>query len=148
MARQKQKPYKLMSQTTIRIRFSEVDSMQIVWHGAYIKYFEDGRESFGRKYPGMAYMDVYNSGYTTPLVDMQVQYKQPLRYNDTAIIETRFINTKAAKICFEYVIKREQDNVVVAIGSTTQVFLDNEKNELQLLSPDFYLNWKKQWEAE
>jgi acyl-CoA thioester hydrolase len=33
--------------TEIRIRFSEVDSMGVVWHGNYIRYFEDGRESFG-----------------------------------------------------------------------------------------------------
>ena len=32
------------------IRFSEVDSMGVVWHGNYAKYFEDAREEFGRKY--------------------------------------------------------------------------------------------------
>ena len=37
----------LINQTRIRVRFSEVDSMQIVWHGEYVRYFEDGREAFG-----------------------------------------------------------------------------------------------------
>ena len=32
------------------IRFSEVDSMNVVWHGSYPLYFEDAREEFGRKY--------------------------------------------------------------------------------------------------
>lgn len=148
MGKRKLQAYKLKSETEIRVRFSEVDSMQIVWHGSYAKYFEDGREAFGLKYPGLGYMDVYKSGYAIPLVDMQIQYKRPLRYNETAIIETHYISTKAAKICFEYEIRRASDNVVVAIGSTTQVFLDNENLELQLISPEFYLNWKKQWDVK
>ncbi len=36
----------LTNRTTFRVRFSEIDSMQIVWHGEYVRYFEDGRESF------------------------------------------------------------------------------------------------------
>lgn len=32
----------LTDRTTIKVRFSEIDSMQIVWHGEYVRYFEDG----------------------------------------------------------------------------------------------------------
>ena len=39
----------------IRVKFSEMDAMLRVWHGNYVKYFEDGRESFGRHYPGIGY---------------------------------------------------------------------------------------------
>ena len=38
----------LTNRTTFRVRFSEIDSMQIVWHGEYVRYFEDGREAFGQ----------------------------------------------------------------------------------------------------
>ena len=31
----------LTNRTTFRVRFSEIDSMQIVWHGEYVRYFED-----------------------------------------------------------------------------------------------------------
>ena len=34
----------------LEIRFSEVDSMNVVWHGSYPLYFEDAREAFGKKY--------------------------------------------------------------------------------------------------
>ncbi len=55
----------LTDNTTIKVRFSEVDSMQIVWHGEYVRYFEDGRESFGKHY-GLGYMDIYREGYMVP----------------------------------------------------------------------------------
>ena len=42
----------------IQVRFSEVDSIKMVWHGHYITYMEDAREAFGRKY-GLEYMYIY-----------------------------------------------------------------------------------------
>ena len=39
----------LKASRMLEIRFSEVDSMKIVWHGSYAKYFEDAREAFGKE---------------------------------------------------------------------------------------------------
>lgn len=115
--------------------------MGVVWHGCYVKYLEDGRESFGDKY-GLHYLDVYNAGLLTPIVKMNIDYKHPLYYGDKAIIETRYIDCEAAKILFEYSIFRVSNNELVATAETTQVFLDN-KRELILTTPDFILEWKK-----
>ena len=43
------------------IRFSEVDSMHIAWHGSYVLYFEDAREAFGRKYD-LGYLLMFGKG--------------------------------------------------------------------------------------
>ncbi len=47
MVRRKTAEASLVGKTSLRVRFSEVDSMQIVWHGEYVRYFEDeiGRAS-------------------------------------------------------------------------------------------------------
>lgn len=133
----------LIDRTSLRVRFSEIDSMQIVWHGEYVRYFEDGRESFG-KYYNLGYMDIYSQGYMVPIVDLTCQFKQSLSFGEEAIIETRYINCDAAKILFEYTIYRATDQTVVATGSSTQVFLNLNK-ELELLNPEFYIEWKKKW---
>jgi len=49
-----------------RVRFNDADPLGIVWHGNYVSYFEDGRESFGRKH-GLTYLDVHQHGFSTPL---------------------------------------------------------------------------------
>ena len=134
---------KLTDLTEIVVRFSEVDSMKIVWHGNYLKYFEDGRESFGLKY-NIGYLDVYKHHIMIPIVKVSCDYKKPLEYGDTAIVETRFINSEAAKILFEYQIFRKSDNELVATGSSMQVFLTPER-ELLLTSPQFFIDWKKKW---
>ena len=138
------KPADLISTTQTTVRFSEVDSMQVVWHGEYVRYFEDGREAFGREYPGLGYLDFYANGYTAPIVDIQLQYISPLTVNDVAIIETRYIDTVAAKLCFEYIIRRQSDNRLVARGSSVQVFVDASGN-MDLNIPSFFDEWKKRW---
>lgn len=69
----------LKTSKVLDIRFSEVDSMKIVWHGSYPLYFEDAREAFGKKY-GLEYMDIYGNGFYAPLVDLSFKYKKPITY--------------------------------------------------------------------
>jgi len=140
-AMKKEDTKKLITKTHVKVRFSEVDSMQIVWHGNYIKFLEDGRESFGKKY-GLGYYDVYNNGYLVPIVKVDMDYKQQVKYGDELIVETIYKNVDAAKICFKYIIKRVADDKVVAKALTVQVFLDKD-GELQLTNPQFYLDWKQ-----
>ena len=134
----------LTAKTEIKVRFSEVDSMQIVWHGEYVRYFEDGREAFGLMYPGIGYMDFYANGYTAPIVDLQLQYLRPLTMNETATVEIRYIETEAAKLCFEYEIRRNTDGEIAVRGSSVQVFIDSEGN-MCLNNPSFFEDWKRKW---
>jgi acyl-CoA thioester hydrolase len=131
----------LMTETLIRVRFSDVDSMGVVWHGQYIKYFEDGREDFGNKF-GISYMDFYKFGILIPIVKIVCNYKKPLVYGDTALVKTRFVNSEAAKTLFEYTIYNNRNHEIVATGSSTQVFL-NMNRELLLNSPPSFLEWKE-----
>ena len=131
----------LVCRTETQVRFSEVDSMGVVWHGHYVRYFEDGREAFGNLY-GIHYMDFYHVGTMIPIVKITCDYKKPLKYGDTVIIETRFVNCEAAKLLYDYTIYRNNTSDIVATGSTVQVFL-NTDGELLLDLPPFFYEWKK-----
>lgn len=129
--------------TPLFIRFSDMDPMGIVWHGNYIRYFEDGREDFGKKY-GISYMFAYENGFMLPLVHVDCQFKNAITYEDELILETKYINTPAAKIKFEYTIFSKDKNTIYATGKSEQVFLTKDR-QLHLTIPDFYLSWKKKW---
>ncbi|MGB0886635.1 MAG: acyl-CoA thioesterase [Vicingaceae bacterium] len=129
------------------IRFSETDAMGVVWHGNYLKYFEDGREAFGKEF-GMEYLDIYTNGYFTPIVKSEINHKSPIYYGERAKIITTLIPSKAAKIIFEYTIINMETNVISATGKTMQVFLLEKTRELDLNIPEFYLNWEKKMEIE
>ena len=132
----------LTERIEIHVRFNEADPLGIVWHGHYIRYFEDGREAFGQKY-GLGYLDMYKQGYVVPVVSVECEYKRSLRYGDKMIIETTYLPCETTKIIFKYTLYNAATNEVVATGSTTQVFLDVEKSMLQLVNPAFFEEWKK-----
>lgn len=127
-----------------KVRFNEADPLGIVWHGHYIKYFEDGREGFGHRYD-LTYLDIFNHGFFVPIVNINCDFKKTLKYGQEAIVETMFVDCLAAKIIFNFRIVTPDTNQLVATGSSTQVFLDKQNNQLQLSNPDFFLEWKKKW---
>lgn len=127
--------------TEIAIRFSEVDSMSVVWHGNYIKYLEDGREAFGRQYK-LGYLDVYKQEVMTPVVELSINYKNYIKYGDEIVIETEFEDTPTAKIIFNYRMIRKSDGVLISTARTVQVFVDLQGN-LLLTNPQFYSEWKQ-----
>lgn len=134
----------LRNSTEIAIKFSEVDSLRVVWHGHYVRYFEDGREAFGKQY-NLGYLDVYEHGLAVPLVDLQVNFKRVLEYGDSVIIETTFINTPAAKLIFEYKVISVKHGYIACTGRSTQVFMAPASKELYITVPPFMEAWKKKW---
>jgi acyl-CoA thioester hydrolase len=123
------------------VRFSEVDSLGIVWHGHYVQYFEDGREAFGKQF-GLAYLDFYSHGYVVPIVNINCDYKRFLKYGDQIRIETMYVACEPAKINFKYRVTNTATGELIVNGTTTQVFLAKDTLTLQLTNPDFFQEWK------
>lgn len=132
----------LKHQTEVTVRFNEADPLGIVWHGHYLRYFEDGREAFGRAH-GISYLDCFHHGYAVPVVSVHCDYARPLRYGDSVVVETTYVNTAAAKLTFNYRILELKSGKTVATGSSVQVFVDAKSFELQLTVPLFVEAWKK-----
>ena len=130
----------------IEIRFNEVDSMGVVWHGHYATYFEDAREEFGRKY-GLEYLMMYDKGFFEPLVELTFKYKKPLIYGMKTEIYIVYRPCDAAKIIFDYEIRDPKTKEVYATGRSVQIFMDKTNYQLVLTNPEFYEEWKKKWEV-
>ena len=128
------------------IRFSEVDSMGVVWHGNYAKYFEDAREEFGRKYD-LEYLMMYDKGFFEPIVELSFKYKRPMIYGMKPEVEIIYRPTDAAKIIFDYEIRDAATKEVFVTGHSVQVFMDKDTHLLVLNNPEFYEEWKQRWEV-
>lgn len=126
-----------------KIRFSEIDAMRVVWHGAYAIYLEDARERFGEEF-SLGYTLIEDSGYFAPIVDLSFQYKRPLRYGMHPEITITYRPTEAAKIIFDYEIRDADTGEVMATAHSVQVFMDRNY-ELVWTNPPFYEEWKAKW---
>jgi acyl-CoA thioester hydrolase len=125
-----------------QVRFEEVDSMGIVWHGCYPSYFEDGRVALGRRY-GISYSDFIREQVPVPVRQMQIDYHRPLRFEEDFEVKTLLHWSDAARINFEYEIHTVQ-NQLVCTGCTVQLMLDRDLNVL-LSPPPFFAAFLKRW---
>ncbi|MBR6177178.1 MAG: acyl-CoA thioesterase [Bacteroidales bacterium] len=125
------------------VPFYDLDAIQMVWHGNYVKYMENAREAFGAKY-GLEYLHIFNSGYTAPMVDMHIKYRNSARIGDILKIKITYVPTKAAKLVFQYIITRPKDNAVIIEADTTQLFV-SRSGVFELSNPDFIVEWKNRW---
>ncbi|HRO44038.1 MAG TPA: acyl-CoA thioesterase [Flavipsychrobacter sp.] len=126
------------------VKFSEADPLGIVWHGHFIRYFEDGRETFGQEY-GLRYLDFYRSNIVVPIIKINCEYKRILRYGHRIRVETIYHDTPAAKLLFDYKVFDAAKNELVACGNSLQVFMQRDTMELMLTIPQFMIDWKKKW---
>ena len=126
----------------VKVRFNEADPLGIVWHGHYLRYFEDSREAFGERYD-LSYLGMFKLGFIAPLVSIHCDYKRSLNYGDTAIVETTYSYNPAAKLNFNYKIFDPVSQAILAEGYSIQVFLEKDTKELQLSCPAFFEEWKK-----
>ena len=123
----------------IDIRFCEVDQLNVVWHGHYLKYFEDAREAFCDKY-NLNFSDFVKEGYITYISKYTVEHKLPLRYKEKIKVEVMFKDCRTCKILFVYNVYNSK-NQLACIGSTEQVVIDKE-GKLMIDWPDFLKSWK------
>ena len=123
------------------IRFEEVDSVGIVWHGRYPSFFEEGRVALGHNY-GVSYSDFIRHRCPVPIRQLSVDYFAPLQFEDEIEIETILYWSEAAKMSFEYLIHK--GDYVVCAGHTIQLMIDDNL-ELLLAPPAFYVEFMEKW---
>ncbi len=140
----KNDPLPLSITVTRRIRFEEVDMLQIAWHGHFASFFEDARIELG-KHHRIGYMDLYAHGILAPLKTIHVDYIHPLRFMEDITIEGILHYSQASRINSEYIIRNSGNNVA-ATGFTVQMMLDTNF-ELFLTQPDYYRDFCDRWKA-
>lgn len=126
----------------VRVRFQEVDSMRVTWHGHYLSYFEDGRNAFGRQF-GFTYQDILEAGFVAPLVHVELDYLSPSRFDELLEVRTRMHFVPGARLYFSYSIAGEDGQVKVT-GHTIQVFTDTQ-GELCFCRPPFFEAFLEEW---
>lgn len=136
-------PEPLSFQVEREVRFEEVDSLGIVWHGRYPSYFEDARVALGERY-GIGYMDFYHQGILMPLKKLHFDYHRPLRFREPFSIEAVMHWSEAARMDMEYRI-RNQEGQLVTSGYTVQMMMDRDE-KLMLLPPEFYKSFCERWQ--
>ncbi|MCK4534426.1 MAG: acyl-CoA thioesterase [Syntrophobacterales bacterium] len=121
----------------VRVIYADTDAMGIVYHANYIKWFEVGRAELMREI-GVVYSELELSGYKLPVTKMGCHYLSPARYDDVLVIETEITSLKQASVRFDYVIRDEKKERILAEGFTLHPFLNDEGKVVRV--PHYIVN--------
>ncbi len=105
----------------IRVRYAETDQMGFVYYGNYATYFEVARVEAFRKL-GYPYKEMEASGIGMPVLDLQIKYLSPAKYDDLLNIRLTIPEMPRARIIFQYEVTN-QDGKLINKGETTLAFM-------------------------
>jgi len=128
----------LSVEVDIDVPFYDVDSMNIVWHGHYIKYFEVARCALLCKLD-YDYNRMVESGYGWPIVDMRVKYVKPLIFMQRITVEASIVEYEN-RLKIAYLVKDKKTQERLTEGYTIQVAVDVEKRTMCFASPKVLIN--------
>ncbi|NDY41302.1 acyl-CoA thioesterase [Dissulfurirhabdus thermomarina] len=109
-------------ETTLRVRFNEVDPWGVVWYANYFAYVEAARAELLDRFrllPG----ELRRLGFTAPVIRVRADYKAPARFHDRLRVRLGLRPSEAAKLVFRFRIDREADAARIMEGETEQVLL-------------------------
>jgi len=108
----------------VKVYYADTDSYGIVWHGAYIKWFEVARVELS----GLLGIDIKvleEMNVQMPVVEMNIRYKSPARALDELLIESEIAEVRKASITFSHKVTNLTTNTLVLNATTTIVTTDS-----------------------
>ena len=117
----------------ITVPFHDVDSIGVVWHGHYAKYFEIARcallDSFG-----YGYVEMRKSGFSWPVIDMRLRYVKGVTFGQRILVKAT-LREWENRLLIEYLISDEASGERLTKGNTVQVAVDLKNGEMCFVSP-------------
>lgn len=120
-----------INKTEIEVRYQETDQMGVVYHANYLVWFEIGRTKFIEQL-GFQYVEMEKNGFLSPVIDVQISYKIPVKYGDRVFVETWLENYDGIRITYGYRILTSSNEVAVT-GTTKHVVVKKESFKPVLL---------------
>lgn len=115
-----------ISETQIRVRYAETDQMGYVYYGNYPAYYEVARTEALRQL-GTSYQKLEEKGIMMPVIDLNIKYIKPAKYDDLLTIRTIVKEIPKMRMHFFYEIYNSEDKLLNK-GETTLVFVSMERN--------------------
>ena len=123
----------LQAEIELVVPFFDVDSMDVVWHGHYLKYFEQARCALLDKL-GHNYVQMRDAGYAWPVIDLQVRYIRGAQFGQRLIVRANLVEWEN-RLKLNYLILDAASGERMTRGSSVQVAVKIATREMQFASP-------------
>lgn len=123
----------LQAEIEFAVPFFDVDSMEVVWHGHYVKYLEVARCALLDKL-GHNYQQMRASGYAWPIIDLQLRYVRGAQFGQQIKVRADLIEWQN-RLKINYLISDVVTGERLTRASSVQVAVEIASREMQLASP-------------
>jgi acyl-CoA thioester hydrolase len=123
-----------ISETTVRVNYSETDQMGVVYHARYLVWLDVARCEHLRL-AGMTYRELELNGLRLAVSEVAVRYRQPARYDDVVRIRCWVRDVASRRVDFGYAVEHAGDGRLLATASTSLVALDERMSLTRLPEP-------------
>ncbi len=129
----------------LKIDFFDLDPMNIVWHGNYLKFFEKARCAFLKKL-NFTYTDMAKNNFAFPIVSFEIKYIKPCVF-EQEIRVTCELESYDNFLKFNYLIFDKNTNEKICKAKSSQMAINLKTNETlfeipQILKDKIYENSK------
>lgn len=122
-----------MTETTVRVNYSETDQMGVVYHARYLVWLDVARCEYIRA-AGRSYASLEQQGFRLAVGDLRIRYRQPARYDDLVRVRCWVREAATRRITFGYLVDVPERDVVVATAETAMFVLGPELTPSRLPS--------------
>ena len=127
----------------IEVPFHDVDTMNVVWHGHYLKYFEIARCKLLDQFH-YNYKQMLASGYAWPVIESHVRYVQGIEFEQKIRVRA-ILKEWENRLKIEYQIFDATTAKRLTKGYTSQVAVHIETREMCFQSPQVLLDCLNAW---
>ena len=117
--------------------FFDIDSMDIVWHGHYVKYLELARCALLDRFD-YGYTRMRESGYAWPVIELRLKYVRAATFNQPLIVRATIVEWQN-RLKIDYAIRDAKTGAKVNTATSIQVAVDMATREMQFVSPPVLL---------
>ncbi|WP_339486982.1 acyl-CoA thioesterase [Pseudomonas sp. EL_65y_Pfl2_R95] len=123
----------LQVESEVVVPFFDVDMMEVVWHGHYVKYLEIARCALLEKI-GHNYSQMRDAGFAWPIIDLQLRYIRGAVFGQKLIVRADLIEWEN-RLKIHYLISDAATGERMTRASSVQVAVEIASREMQLVSP-------------
>jgi acyl-CoA thioester hydrolase len=123
----------IKAEIAVTIPFHDVDALEIVWHGHYVRYLEVARCEALKKI-NYGYQEMRNTGFIWPVIEIKVRYPRPARFEQTILVRAELVEWEN-RMRFQYEVVDSVTGERITTAETTQVAVNEATQEMCFESP-------------
>jgi acyl-CoA thioester hydrolase len=127
----------IQAEVEVLVPFFDVDMMEVVWHGHYVKYLEVARCALLDKI-GHNYANMRDAGYAWPIIDLQLRYMRGAKFGQRLTVRADLVEWEN-RLKINYLITDAATGERMTRASSVQVAVEIASLEMQLASPTVFV---------